>query len=145
MIAPAPTVEGDFIDAVLATQFSDGLCAGLGLAQNGDNLLRRELFPFHQDLLVEILAFYLALISGVGPHVEAAHLRLLLDCAEICQTSADFMLRGSELHGQVCGVCADVCDRCAQSCAQFGDDQQMQACAEECRKCAESCRKMAGM
>ncbi len=27
-----------------------------------------------------------------GAHADAAHIRLLLDCAEICQTSADFML-----------------------------------------------------
>jgi len=27
-----------------------------------------------------------------GKHAEPAHLRLMLDCAQICQTSADFML-----------------------------------------------------
>lgn len=78
-------------------------------------------------------------------HVEPRHLRLLLDCAEICQTSANFMLRGSDLHGQVCAVCADVCERCAEDCARFGDDQTMQQCAEVCRRCAQSCREMAGM
>ncbi len=78
-----------------------------------------------------------------GKHAEAAHIRLLLDCAEICRTSANFMLRGSDLHGRVCAVCAEVCERCAQSCAQLGDDAQMQACADACRRCAESCRRMA--
>ena len=80
-----------------------------------------------------------------GKHAEAEHMRLLLDCASICRTSADFMLRSSDLHPQVCGVCADVCERCEQSCAQFADDEQMRACAEECRRCAESCRQMAAM
>lgn len=78
-----------------------------------------------------------------GKHAEAGHIRLLLDCAEICQTSANFMLRSSELHGRVCGVCAEVCERCAQSCEQFGDDAQMSACAESCRRCAASCKSMA--
>ena len=41
-----------------------------------------------------------------GQHAEAAHIRLMLDCAEICQTSANFMLRGSELLSRTCGVCA---------------------------------------
>ena len=78
-----------------------------------------------------------------GKHAEARHIRLLLDCAEICQTSANFMLRGSDLHGRVCAVCAEVCERCATDCERFGDDAQMQACTEACRRCAESCRQMA--
>lgn len=80
-----------------------------------------------------------------GKHAEATHIGLLLDCAEICQTSANFMLRGSPMHGRVCGVCAEACERCAQSCEQMGDDAQMQACADTCRRCAESCRRMASM
>jgi hypothetical protein len=79
-----------------------------------------------------------------GPHAAAGHIRLLLDCAQICATSADFMLRGSDFHPPVCGVCAEVCDRCAESCEQFGDDAQMRRCAGLCRRCAESCRHMAG-
>lgn len=80
-----------------------------------------------------------------GEHADPAHIRLLLDCAEICQTSANFMLRGSELHGPTCAVCAEVCERCAQSCERMGDDAQMKACAEVCRRCAESCTRMATM
>ncbi|HXG67920.1 MAG TPA: four-helix bundle copper-binding protein [Blastocatellia bacterium] len=78
-----------------------------------------------------------------GKHAEAAHIRLLLDCAEICQTSANFMMRGSNLHGYVCGVCAVICERCAESCERMGDDERMRVCAQECRTCADSCRQMA--
>lgn len=80
-----------------------------------------------------------------GMHAEAAHIGLLLDCAEMCQSSANFMLRGSELHARICAVCAEVCDRCGQDCERWGDDTQMQACAEACRACAEACRQMAAM
>lgn len=80
-----------------------------------------------------------------GKHADPQHIALLLDCAEICQTSANFMLRGSPLHGRTCGVCAEVCELCAQSCEQMGDDAMMQACAAACRRCAESCRQMAAM
>lgn len=79
-----------------------------------------------------------------GKHAQAQHVRLLLDCSQICGTSADFMLRGSSLHTKTCVVCAEVCAQCAQSCEQFGNDAQMQACAEACRRCADSCRRMAG-
>jgi hypothetical protein len=80
-----------------------------------------------------------------GKHADPRHMTLLLDCAEICQTSANFMLRGSDLHGRTCGVCAEVCERCAQSCDHMGDDAMMKACADQCRRCAESCRHMAAM
>jgi len=80
-----------------------------------------------------------------GRHVERRHLLLLEDCAQLCQTSADFMSRGSDIHPQLCGICADACERCARSCEQFGGDAQMKACADICRRCVESCRQMAGL
>jgi hypothetical protein len=54
------------------------------------------------------------------------------------------MLRGSDLHVLTCGVCAEVCMRCAEACERMGDDETMKRCAEVCRRCAESCRQMAG-
>jgi len=80
-----------------------------------------------------------------GRDAEASHIRLLLDCAEICQTSADFMLHQSGFHPRTCLVCAEVCEACARDFDAFGDDVQMKRCAEACRRCAESCRGMAGM
>jgi hypothetical protein len=80
-----------------------------------------------------------------GKYVSGPHVKLLLDCAELCQTSANFMLRMSDLHPEVCGVCADVCDQCARDCDSYGDDAQMKSCAQICRQCAESCRKMTGV
>ena len=78
-----------------------------------------------------------------GDHAEASHIRLLLDCAQICETSADFMLRSSELHGETCRACAAICKRCAEDCERFLEDEIMRACADACRRCAESCRQMA--
>jgi hypothetical protein len=81
-----------------------------------------------------------------GRHAEASHIRTLQDCAQICATSADFMLRGSPFHSRTCGVCAEVCDACAQECERMAQgDAQMQACADACRRCADSCRRMAAM
>lgn len=81
-------------------------------------------------------------LSRGGAHANDAHLRLMLDCAEFCQVSANFMTRGSEFHARICGVCAEICLRCADDCAQFAGDGRMQACAEACRRCAESCQMM---
>ena len=79
-----------------------------------------------------------------GKHAEAAHIRLLMDCAEMCATSANFMLRGSDFHTRICGICAEVCERCAEDCERVDpNDDQMRRCAEMCRRCADSCRQMA--
>ncbi len=79
-------------------------------------------------------------LSKGGRHTEAAHFRLMLDCADICRAAADFMLRHSELQHRLCDVCAEVCDACGKSCAQLGD---MNDCVEACRVCAQACRRMA--
>ena len=79
-----------------------------------------------------------------GEHAAPAHITLLLNCAEICQTSANFMLLSSALHGLTCGVCAEICERCAEDCEHINpNDIQMQACARIYRECAASCRQMA--
>jgi hypothetical protein len=78
-----------------------------------------------------------------GEHTEMSHLKRMLDCAQICQTSADFMLRMSDFHSQVYGVCADVCERCAADCDRFTDDQMMKQCADACQACAQACHDMA--
>lgn len=74
-----------------------------------------------------------------GRHAEQKHLRLMINCAELCQTSANFMLSDSPLHGRVCLICAEACEACAKSCEQVGD---MRDCVEECQDCAKSCRTM---
>jgi hypothetical protein len=79
-----------------------------------------------------------------GPHADPHYIHVLLDCAQMCATSADFMLRGSELHGRVCGICAEACDRCAEECERLANgDETITRCAQICRRCAESCRRMA--
>lgn len=79
-----------------------------------------------------------------GRHADAAHIRLLGDCARICLVSADFMLRGSEVHPRLCGFCAGVCRQCADDCEHIDPaDEVMKECAAVCRRCADSCERMA--
>lgn len=78
-----------------------------------------------------------------GKHAQPDHMRMLLACAEICDTSARFMLLGSKHHGRTCEVCAEICDACARDCDRFSEDELMRQCADICRRCAESCRQMA--
>jgi len=94
------------------------------------------------DVCVETLVHCLKL---GGEHAAPEHLKTLLDGAQACDTSRDFMLRGSELHTMYCRGCSHACDRCAESCEKLaGDDEVMRNCADSCRRCAGSCRQMAG-
>lgn len=81
-----------------------------------------------------------------GAHAAPDHVARLLDCAQTCQSSADFMLRHSALHSQACALCAQACRACEQSCRTLAQDDEMMAqCADTCRRCAESCDRMSKM
>lgn len=75
-----------------------------------------------------------------GKHVEPHHFRLMMDCADVCRSTADFMLRESPFHPRTCAVCAEICAACAESCRNLDG---MEDCVKDCRRCAESCRAMA--
>ena len=78
-----------------------------------------------------------------GKHAEKKHVNLMKECAELCQLSASFMIEGSDFAHDLCGVCARVCDACADSCANVDEeDAMMRLCITACRKSAESCRNM---
>jgi hypothetical protein len=76
-----------------------------------------------------------------GRHVEPAHFRLMISCAEICRASAHIMLTGTDVHKASCAACAEICTACAESCEPLDG---MENCVADCRSCAESCRRMAG-
>jgi len=94
------------------------------------------------DICVDTAAYCLKM---GGHHAAAKHMRLLLDCAQVCTTSEDYMLRDSAFYAQLCGVCADVCDGCAAACDRFSGDQQMEECVSACENCADACRALTAL
>ncbi len=72
-------------------------------------------------------------------HAAPAHVALLIDCARVCATTAELMLTGSRFHRSMCGVCAQVCEGCAQQCEMLGE---LDDCARACRDCAQRCEQM---
>lgn len=85
-----------------------------------------------------------AVLSRPDARVDARLTRLLMDCADICGTSAHFLMRQSELHTSTCGACADVCAACASACESIAGDPDLARCAQACRRCAATCEEMAG-
>jgi hypothetical protein len=79
-----------------------------------------------------------------GRHAAPDHIRLMEDCAQMCATAADYMLRESLFHDRICRLCSELCKQCGKDCEQVaGDDQMVKQCIEMCRKCAGSCERMA--
>lgn len=68
--------------------------------------------------------------------------QLLLDCADISETAANFLLRSSRLHHLTCQVTAEIADRTATACEKHAaDDALLRETAEACRRAATACRK----
>lgn len=88
----------------------------------------------------QAVLFNYCLIEG-GKHVAEPHVKLMVDCIQMCQVAADAMVRQSPMHADICAACAAVCDACAISCEAL-EGTEMKICAELCRQCAEQCRDM---
>lgn len=76
-----------------------------------------------------------------GMHMEEQHVKLMTDCIEICQLTADFMTRNSAHHEALALLCADICEACAKACDRIGDEAMLR-CKKACEACAESCRSV---
>jgi hypothetical protein len=71
---------------------------------------------------------------------------LLLDCADCCRATANFMLRDSPMHGRLCRLCAELCRACERECrASAGEHGRMLRCADACLRCAEACERVAAL
>lgn len=75
-----------------------------------------------------------------GEHAKPQHLRLMLDCATICATTAELVSHKSQYHTQIAALCVDVCDTCAEECEKLGG---MEDCVTACRNCARHCVALA--
>jgi hypothetical protein len=98
-----------------------------------------DLLDRHHRICLETITY--CLFKG-GVYATERHIRSLQDCAEICKTAANFMIRNSYIQPTICNACADICLRCAEECEWLNNDSLMKACAEACRRCANFCQIM---
>src|SRR5215510_2369194 len=91
----------------------------------------------HHRICLETITY--CLFKG-GKYANENLIRLLQDCAEICQITANFMIRNSDILPAICSACAEICLKCAEVCEWLRDDYLLEACAEACRQCAEFCQ-----
>jgi hypothetical protein len=67
-------------------------------------------------------------------------IELDLDCAEICTTTAAYVVRNSESMATLLAICGEICKACAEEC-QKHDAAHCQQCAAVCFECAELCEQ----
>lgn len=114
----------------------------LGTTQAMTSEMKRCIEDCHQCHMTCLATAMSHCLEMGGRHAEPEHMRLMLDCAEICQTAMNFMVRHSAQHAVICRACAEICRACAASCERVGD---MQECVDACLRCAESCERMAAV
>ena len=73
-------------------------------------------------------------------------IRLNLDCADICETTARILSRQTEASPQLMRIqveaCATACRLCAEECEKHADmHQHCKICALSCRSCEQMCRQ----
>lgn len=73
-------------------------------------------------------------------HLMTACIRLDMDCAQICATTAAFVARGSNHASHLLKECAEICSQCAGECEKHSHMEHCKRCAEACRSCAEACK-----
>lgn len=77
-----------------------------------------------------------------GDFVKKEHIKILMDCSAISNSTINFLIRDSEYSGDMLSICAFICEDCAESCREFFNDEDMKECAQVCDNCAEACRNM---
>jgi len=71
-------------------------------------------------------------------------IKLLHDCARICESQVTFTVVGSIFSKQHAAFCAIICETCGYECAKFPDPMS-QHCSRVCLHCAEMCKRYAAV
>lgn len=69
-------------------------------------------------------------------------LKLNQDCANVSLLTMQALAGDSEFAKEICKLCEDICNACAEECEKHSHTDHCKKCAEACRQCAEECRKM---
>lgn len=74
-------------------------------------------------------------------------IRLNLDCAEICETTAHVLIRQTDYDAPLTKAqlqaCVEACRTCAEECERHaGMHEHCRVCAESCRNCERACQEL---
>jgi Domain of Unknown Function (DUF326) len=64
------------------------------------------------------------------------------DCAAICILAMQSMASDSEFVKQICTLCIEICNTCADECDKYAHMEHCRVCSDACRKFAIECAKI---
>jgi hypothetical protein len=73
-------------------------------------------------------------VTQQGEVEDPELLACIVDCVDLCTTTASFIVRGSEHADDLREVCAELAKCVEESCEEYGDDEVLTACADACRE-----------
>jgi hypothetical protein len=75
--------------------------------------------------------------------VDGALLRVIRQCADMCRLTAEAAMHDCESRSALAKACVEVSRRCAEDCARFQGNVEMQRCADVCARAVLACQKLA--
>jgi hypothetical protein len=80
--------------------------------------------------------------AAKGSDAERARWRLLLDCAELCEATVNFLQGESVFLPQLTEACMHLCDECATELDTVRGDPAVAAAAAAARACSRACHAL---
>ena len=84
---------------------------------------------------------YSACLNEEDVHSRTEHIKMLMECALMCQHSVMLMATNSPTAVDHCKQCGEMCQECADGCNGF-DEDHCKKCAKICETCANECNNM---
>jgi hypothetical protein len=81
---------------------------------------------------------YCAALATSGG-LDSRTIVMMKDCAEMCLTCSNLVLRESHFAAKIRKLCAEACNDCAAACEKASQGKIAQDCAAACRHCADAC------
>lgn len=75
--------------------------------------------------------------------VDETLLRVIRECAEMCRLTSEAALHDSDSRPVLAKACIEVSRRCAEDCARFHGNVEMQRCADACARAILACQRLA--
>lgn len=65
-------------------------------------------------------------------------IRLDNDCSDVCETTANYLIRESGFCNDLVKICEQICRQCSDECLKH-EHEHCKECAKICKECEEMC------
>lgn len=80
-----------------------------------------------------------ACLGGSDPGKFAESIRLVVECAKLCEITAGYLDKGSAFQDEMLRICAEACDNCRNECERHMQWRHFRECADASGRCETAC------